>query len=450
MVRRSPVQDRVDAAPGEAGASGLWAALSVGAAGKTVELVTLALLATVVPRALGPDGYGQFSVALTVVTLGSLAMTLGGPTVMARYVPAAPAGERVAVALAIGTRLARGRAVQLSAIALAAALTVAVDPERFNPFVVGVVVVALALNVGAGLALQVGLGLGRTGPWSARFPLQNGVLIAGVLLLHELAGVDGAVLAILASSVAAALLGAWVVVPLVRESRADASAAVPEGALRFGMLHAGGAALVQLSHRGGVLAVALLAGSSTETGYTALAIGIALGATYAVLQLFTVSLPHLSERAEVGEIRGEEVLRQLAGGLLTALVPAACVAAVLLDRLVPRAFGTEFDGAVDAFGPALALVVLAPLHALAVQVAALRTKPAAALINGIVTATVFVAAAVMLVPARGAAGGTMAALTGVAAGGIAWVRLLPEAAGGRVVAASFAGSAAVLALATAL
>jgi O-antigen/teichoic acid export membrane protein len=448
MARPSPVQDRVGA--GARGTSDLWAALSVGAAGKTVELVTLALLATVVPRALGPDEYGQFSVALTVVTLGSLAMTLGGPTVMARYVPAAPPGERVAVALAIGARLARGRAIQLSLIVLGAAVLATVDPGRFDPFVVAVVVVALALNVGAGLALQVGLGLGRTGPWSARFPVQNGALIAGVLVLHDLAGLDGAALAILVSSVVAALLGAWVVVPVVRDSRGAASAAVPDGALRFGVFQGSGAALVQFAHRGGVLAVALLAGSSAETGYAALAIGIALGATYAVLQLFTVSLPHLTERTEVGERGGEDVLRQLAGGLLIALVPAACVAAVLLERLVPRAFGTEFDGAVDAFGPALALVVLAPLHALAVQAAALRMKPVAALTNGIVTATVFVTAAVLLVPARDAAGGTTAALAGVAAGAVAWVRLLPGATGRRVAAASFAGSAAVLALAVAL
>jgi O-antigen/teichoic acid export membrane protein len=447
MARRSPVQDRAGVDAGARGPGGLWAALSAGAAGKTVELVTLALLATVVPRALGPDGYGQFSVALTVVTLGSLAMTLGGPTVMASYVPAAAPDERVGVALAIGARLARGRSIQLSVIALAAVLLVAVDPERFDPFVVAVVVVALALNVGAGLALQVGLGLGRTGPWSARFPLQNGVLIAGVLVLHGVAGLDGAVLAILVSAVVVALLGTWVVVPLVRDSCTTASAAVPDGALRFGVLQAGGAALVQFAHRGGVLAVALLAGSSAETGYTALAIGIALGAAYAVLQLFTVSLPYLTERAQVGELDGEEVLRRLAGVLLLALVPAACVAAVLLGRLVPSAFGADFDGAVDAFGPALALVVLAPLHALAVQVAALRMKPVAALLNGIVTATVFAAASVLLVPAWGAAGGTSAALAGVAAGGIAWIRLLPHAAGRRVVIASFAGSAAVLGLA---
>ena len=31
-------------------------------AGKAAELVTLALLATVVPRVLGPDEYGRFAV----------------------------------------------------------------------------------------------------------------------------------------------------------------------------------------------------------------------------------------------------------------------------------------------------------------------------------------------------------------------------------------------------
>ncbi|MGH3834213.1 MAG: hypothetical protein ACRDSF_00695, partial [Pseudonocardiaceae bacterium] len=59
-----------------------------GLAGKAAEAATLLLLATVVPRALGPADYGRFAVALTVVAIGSVAMTLGGATLLARYVPA--------------------------------------------------------------------------------------------------------------------------------------------------------------------------------------------------------------------------------------------------------------------------------------------------------------------------------------------------------------------------
>ena len=70
-------------------------------AGKIAEAVTLVLLATVVPRLLGPHDYGQFSVVLTLVAIGSVALTLGGATLLARYVPAAPPAERAPLARAM-------------------------------------------------------------------------------------------------------------------------------------------------------------------------------------------------------------------------------------------------------------------------------------------------------------------------------------------------------------
>jgi len=411
-------------------------------AGKAAELVTLVLLATVVPRVLGPGDFGRFSVPLTIVTLGSLALTLGGPTLLARFVPAAPAEDRLALARSIGLRLAKGRALQLAAIALLAAVLALVRPDTFPAADTALVVAALALNVGATLALQVGLGLGRTGAWSARYPLQNTVLIVAVLALRSSAGGTGGPVAILLAACAAVAFAGVVLAPIARPR--IRRVAVPEGALRFGALQAAGAALVQVTHRGGVLATALLAGSAAETGYAALATGIALGVTYAVLQAFTVSLPHLADAGATDD--PEVALRRLALGLLAALVPAALVAAALLDDLVPLVFGDGYRGAVDAFGPAVALVVLAPAGSLAVQAAALRLRPEVAAATGATSAITFVLVAIVAVPAWGAAGATTAALAGTAASVLLAARLLPRAIGARVGAASTAGALAVLAV----
>jgi O-antigen/teichoic acid export membrane protein len=411
--------------------------------GKTVEMVTLVLLATVVPRRLGPSDYGEFSVALTVVTIGSLAMTLGGPTLMARFVPAAAPDQRVAVARALGARLARGRALQVALLLPVAAAFVVWDDEAFRPEAVGVVVLALALNVATSLALQVTLGLGRAGPWSTRFPLQNAVLVAGVLLLYPAHGVGGTIAAILVSALAGAAFAAVAVLPHVRGPQPKAE--VPAGAIRFGAYQAAGAALVQLTQRGGVLAVAILAGSAVQTGYTALAVGIALGATYAILQAFTVSLPHLA--GDDQDRPAEAVLRRLATGLALVLLPACAVVALLLDPLVAAVFGDEFEDAAATFGPALAVVLLAPLSALLVQTSALRLRAHVSLAAGIASAVAFVVAALVLVPGLEAVGGTAATLAGVAAGAVVALRLLPGAAGGRLAALSFTGAGIVLVLA---
>jgi O-antigen/teichoic acid export membrane protein len=430
------------AVDGELGRLGVPRSVTVSLAGKSVELVTLLLLATVVPRALGPADYGHFAVPLTIVTVGSLALTLGGPTTLARFVPAAAPGARRAVAVRLGGRLARGRAGQLLAIAAVTALAVAVDPTRVPPATAALVVLALALNVAATLALQVGLGLGRTGWWSARFPIQNAVLVVAVLVLHRAAGNAGALLAIVLSGAVAAAIGAAVVRPLVTDPpREDVD--VPAGAIRFGVLHATGAGCTQLAHRGAVIVVAVLAGSRIEAGYTALALGVALGVTYAVLQAFTVSLPHLAGDPPAAET----TLRRLAGGIVAVLVPVALVTAALLDRAVPAVFGGEYDRAVTTFGPAVAMVVLAPLNALAVQVAALRLRPEAATAAGVAGLVAFAVVAVTGVPAWDAVGGTTAALAAVAVSGIVSLVMLPDAIGARLAAVSFGGAAAVLVVA---
>ena len=48
--------------------------------GKALELPTQLLLVAAIPRALGPSDFGVSALALTVVTVASLSMALGGPT----------------------------------------------------------------------------------------------------------------------------------------------------------------------------------------------------------------------------------------------------------------------------------------------------------------------------------------------------------------------------------
>ena len=415
----------------------LRGSVAAGVVGKVAEAVTLVLLATVVPRLLGPSDYGWFSVALTVVAVGSLALTLGGATLLARYVPVAAPADRVATALALTRRLARNRAAAFAGLALLGAVLVLADPVRFPPLATALVLLALGLNVITTLLLQADLGLGRAGLWCARYPLQNAVLVAAVLALYEPAG-GGAVVAIVLAGLAgcglaAVALWSWRPVPRTPVG-AGRGGELPAGALRFGWLQAGGGALTQLAQRGGVLAVALLVGSAEQTGFAALAVGIMLAATYAVAQLFTVALPVLARRENAaGHPAPVARRRRRCGGwpacCWSALTPTMIVSTLLLGPAVPLLFGTGYAGAVAAFGPALAAVVLAPVNALAVQAAALRLRPEVTLRAALVGAAAFLLAALAAVPAWGARGATTAALAATAATAATSVRLLPGAVG---------------------
>jgi O-antigen/teichoic acid export membrane protein len=424
------------------GAPSVRGPIAASVAGKAVEMATLILLATVVPRALGPSDYGRFAVALTIVTLASLALTLGGPALVTRFVPEAPPDEQVPLARALGGQMAREAGVQLGVLAGIAALVIvafSVDVPWPETVAVGT---GLFLNVVATIALLLVLGLGRAGVWSARYPIQNTALIALVLVLYPIAGSAGALAAIPLSAVVALALAAAVSVPAL--AGAGTPPALPDGAVRFGRLQAGGAALTQVTHRGGVVAVALLAGAAVETGYAALAVGIAVGLTYAIVQIFTVSLPTVLASATDDP---ETALTRIAAGVLAVVAPVCLIAALLLDRLVPAVFGSDYAGASSAFGPALALVVLAPVTALAASVASVRLRSEVVAVSGGVSVVVFAIVALVASGKWGATGATSAALAGVAAGTLVSVAMLRRGISTRVVLPSFAAAVVVLVLA---
>ena len=405
------------------------------------------LLATLVPRALGPDGLR----ALRRPADDRHAWLAGDEPGRADPPGSLRAGgaadERLGLARAIGARLARGRAVQLAAVVAAAAIACLVAPEQLPDrppprswwSLASRCGVARQRRAAGPTGSRAGPGRGPSGTRS-----RTRCSIVAVLLLHRSTAVDGGLVAILlATAWRRRVRGRGAV---AHRPAPAAPVPIPDGALRFGALHAAGAALLQVVHRGGVVLVAVLAGESAEAGYTALATGVGLGVTYAVLQAFTVSLPHLagserptpmtanpccaasprpagrparrarsSWRCGLDQRRAGGVRRRLRGGR---------------SRVRPGAGHHRPRAARELAGPG----------------AALRLRPEVALANGVVAATAFVAVGIAAVPAWGAAGGTLAALAGIAAGAVVSVRLLPGASSGRLDRGSLLGAAAVLAV----
>jgi O-antigen/teichoic acid export membrane protein len=386
--------------------------VTAGFAGKGVELLSQVLLVTALPAALGPADYGTFAVALAAVSVVSASVTVGGPAVMTRFVPAAAPGERDGVARALMVRLGRWRAVQVAAVAVGGAVLAAVAPDTFAPDVMALVVIAVAFDVAATVAFQAALAFGGAALWSFRFPLQNTVLAGAALVLHAVFGTTGAVAGIAVASAAALAVASARVAPRLR--RAPRGAAIPPGALRFGLLQGAAGLLTQLQTRGGVLAVALLYGSRVESGFASLAIGVALTPIYAVRQAFTVQLPGLASRHREDEAAAEAAAHRLARGLQPLLIAGALVAALWLDDLLPAVLGEGFSGVDSALGPALALLPLAAPTALGTQLTALRLQPELRLQATVAGTLVFLMVALAAVPSAGAVGATSALLAATA------------------------------------
>ena len=417
--------------------------VAAGLAGKVAEIGTLILLVSLVPRTLGPERYGSFSVALALVTLGSAAVALGGPGVMSRFIPAVAPAERAALARALALRALRWRALQFALFAAAAAGAAALDPGRFPPVQAVLIVVALACDVGATLAFQVALGLGRASAWSFRYPAQQALLVVGAVTLGRLAGATGAVAAVAVASGVVLGLG----LSQVGALRGAHGGEIPPGVTRFALLNGIGGLLVQFVQRAGVVAVVLLAGSRAQAGFAGLAAGVGLAATYVVSQVFTVELPRLSVQARQDLSGAEAAAQRLAERAAAVLVPLAVLAVPVAAHAIPLAAGARFRGSLPALGPALALLPLAPLTALGAQLAALRLRPGVRVTAGAAGVVAFTASAGALVPADGALGATLALLAGTAATAVWLVWAFRDRYTRALLGLAGAGTVAVLALA---
>lgn len=388
-------------------------ALAASAAGKALEALTLAALVLLVPRALGAADYGGFAVALAVATGIATATGIGGPALFARTLAPLDGVARRDVARALVLRVGRTRARLLAALALGAASAALIAPGHVSALQILLVAAAALLGAGASLLSQLALGLERTAAWSLRYPLENGVIVAGALLLYPAAGLDGAIAALVVGAAAALALGLAATRPALRGARADA--ALPDGTLRFARLQAAGGALTQTIHRGAAPACALAGAGAVATGHAAIAAGAALAITYAVVQTLLVALPG-AVRADAHDRAGAEaVLRRTALLCAAVVVPICAVAAVAAEPLLAAALGEDFRGAAGALRVALAAAALAPLWALGNQLAALHGRPGASLAGAAIGAAAVVVVALVAVAPHGAVGAAAAMLAGVAA-----------------------------------
>lgn len=421
-------------------------AISLG--GKGAEIVTLFALVILLPRALGPSDYGRFAVAASVVAIVSASLGLGGPTMLSRFVPTAEGDARRRLARALAGRLLLVRALQVGVIAVSASVLVVAFPDSFALAATILVVVAISFEAVASLGYQVVLGLGRTTLWSFKFPIQNAIVCIAALVLYRLYGATGAIGGITVAAGAAFLLGGGTAFRELRGVRP--AAALPQGALRFASIQTVSGLLVQLSHRGSPVAVLLIAGSEDEAGFVALAAGVALTATYVVAQVFVVELPRLAATFEQSPHEVERQAQKLAAIASVVLVPIGILAVVVVEAGLPVALGQDFAAAIPAFGPALAILPLAPLSALGAQMAALRLRPElSALANG-AGAAAFVIAVLVAAPSWAAVGGTIALLVATVVSILATLVLMPDALGRRLTLVAFGASALVLVVAAAL
>jgi hypothetical protein len=117
-------------------------------------------------------------------------------------------------------RLALTRAALLALLCAGAAAAAVIAPGSVSALQVTLVGAAAVLGAAATLLAQLALGLQRTVAWSLRYPLENGVVVVGVLALYPRHGIDGAFAAIALGAGPALALGLATARPQLRGARA--------------------------------------------------------------------------------------------------------------------------------------------------------------------------------------------------------------------------------------
>lgn len=416
--------------------------------GKALETTLQAVLLLLLPRMLGPADFGRLTLGLAIVALGSAAISLGAPTAFARFVPAEPAGRRPGLARSLTLQLAPLRAVQLAGAAGLGLLALVLLPGRLPAVDAALVFLALAVDVVALLGAQVALGTGRTRQWSFRLAVRNAALLVLVPVLFHAAGPGALLLALLLSSLVSFASAGWPGLRLV--GRAESGVPVPAGALRYGTVSGVALVLGQLTYQGPVLATGLLAGSVVETGFAALAGSLAAALMLAVREVFTVSLPELTELWQRDRAAAERALRRAGGWAVAAGAGAGIIAVPLLEPLLRLVAGPAFAPAGGALLGVLVLLPLLPIPALGWLGASLRLRPGLGLLISAAGAAAFFVAAAVLVPSGGAGGAGAALVLAVAASSVLGRYLLPESISSRLLLAGLAGALLVLGVAAAL
>jgi O-antigen/teichoic acid export membrane protein len=414
--------------------------------GKGLEFASQLLLVTLLPRLLGPAEFGRLTVALAIVTIVSVAFSLGAPGAFARFVPTEIGRRQAGLALSMTSQILPFRVVQLSLAGVAAIVVVTMMPTRFAAVDVGLMYLALVAEVTAILFTQVALGLGATWIWSCRIAARNAVLLLLVPLLMAVVGTPNVLWTVSLGSIAGLMFSAILVIPLVRH--AERGVAVPTGAARFGRIAGAGLLAGQLTYRGPVLAASLAGLPADAVGFAGLAGSVAIAVIYAIRELFTVSVPELVSLWQSSPDEADRRLRGLGEKWQLFLIGAGCAGVLVVDRLLPTVVGAAFAPATQPLLVVLATLPLIPLAVIANPASSLRLRPDLPLRIDGTALLAFSVTAFVATPRLGATGSMVALLIALLTSGVLSVVALPQVVSRRLLLTGVGGSVLVLLLGT--
>jgi O-antigen/teichoic acid export membrane protein len=378
---------------------------------RVFEVAAGMLFVSVIPRYMGPESYGKFSLLYSMSLWFALMGGMGAVSMMVRFVPefrerGDEAGLRRLMGGMLALRMVNGCLGGIAYIFLAMWWVGSND-------VIALVAMAAGISVrtAGNLSYTLFLGLNQGARWGMAETLRRTLVLPTVLAGYYLSGIRGACLSILAVELVVLLLGLWWARDYILWSNLRIDREFLRPYLRFSTAFFASNLLLVLFQQGGGPLVHLVSGKFAEAGFYTIAFSAYLAVTQATWRLVNGFGSFFSSLRAKSEI---EVLTQWVERLLKlfAVIAVMGLAAThtLAGPVVRLALGPQFEPVTAQllvmsfaglwFGPAALARILAVVY----------NQPRVSFVGAIAQLAVFAGLCVVLVPRDPNWGASIAAL----------------------------------------
>ena len=375
---------------------------------KLIEYAGLALFTILLPRSMGPEGFGTFAAVLALVGLLTASTGLGAFTTFGRFVPEyLETGDRVAISRLYSQLLAVRVAMCIPlGVGLTAAILVMLPDLGLDVAVLAAGSFMIGATGETGFQLQ--FGLNRLGYSLARSAWSRLLIVGGILALDG-ASPRTAVLCLFLSELALGFLALWWSRSYFDTHYLKASIRDVREALRFGSAFFGASLLLMGIWRGGELTVTALSTNRSEIAFYSIASAIVMAGSSLLGQVTALLLPSMTRL----HLRGEE--KRFVAWMATSLRYVTVLAGLgaisvfsLADVVIPVVLGPGFERvALNLKILAVGMIPLGVVRA-ATSLAIVQKASRQAVFIGLEGFVVFLVLNLALVPRLGSLGASVA------------------------------------------
>ena len=380
---------------------------------RALHFLTATAFAMLVPRLMGPEVFGQYSLLTSVSMWFAMLSGLGAVSLMTRAVPQLTSRGDTAGLGKLVTNLLALRASTGTLTALGYFLVIVLLAGELDRTAATLVAAAVFCRTVGNLCFSLFLGLNQAARWGLGDLTRRMLTLAGVLAGYPIAGLRGACAGFLAANLVVLIVGLIGARPFLQWSSLDLRRGYLAPFLRTGTSFAAGNLLLALAQRTGETVVRLGTGDYAEVGYFGAAYSAYLTGGQALWQGAIAFAPLLVATLHGGE-RGvvSGWLSRLLKWMAIVVSLAALATVFIAADAVPAMLGPAFVPVVPSLYPlALTLFALsvASIGRLGTLVADRPWLAASAAASEL---AVFWTVGLLLVPRHGSVGMAWAALSG--------------------------------------